>query len=69
MTQIQPDSLPGRGVPWWVILLAVLGGLLLLCLLAYGLYKVSGVLRTVQTVIQHNMDSTLDMENVYEKNT
>lgn len=39
MTQIQPDSLPGRGVPWWVILLAVLGGLLLLCLLAYGLYK------------------------------
>lgn len=44
MTQVQPDSLPGRGVPWWVILLAVLGGLLLLCLLAYGLYKVSGVL-------------------------
>ncbi|XP_047487979.1 integrin alpha-7-like isoform X1 [Penaeus chinensis] len=39
MTQVQPDSLPGRGVPWWVILLAVLGGLLLLCLLAYGLYK------------------------------
>ncbi|XP_042855750.1 integrin alpha-7-like isoform X1 [Penaeus japonicus] len=38
-TQVQPDSLPGRGVPWWVILLAVLGGLLLLILLAYGLYK------------------------------
>ncbi|XP_045625247.2 integrin alpha-PS3 isoform X1 [Procambarus clarkii] len=38
-TQIQPDTLPGKGVPWWVILLAVLGGLLLLGLLAYGLYK------------------------------
>lgn len=39
-TQIQPESLLGSGVPWWVILLAVLGGLLLLSLLAYGLYKV-----------------------------
>lgn len=39
-TQIQPESLMGSGVPWWVILLAVLGGLLLLGLLAYGLYKV-----------------------------
>lgn len=38
-TQIQPDTLPGKGVPWWVILLAVLGGLLLLVLLAYALYK------------------------------
>ncbi|KAG7165078.1 Integrin alpha-PS3-like [Homarus americanus] len=38
-TQIQPDSLPGRGVPWWIILLAVLAGLLLLGLLAYGLYR------------------------------
>ncbi|KAK4318879.1 hypothetical protein Pmani_010143 [Petrolisthes manimaculis] len=38
-TQIQPESLMGAGVPWWVILLAVLGGLLLLGLLAYGLYK------------------------------
>lgn len=39
-TQIQPDTLPGKGIPWWVILLAVLGGLLLLGLLAYGLHKV-----------------------------
>ncbi|KAK3883405.1 hypothetical protein Pcinc_012280 [Petrolisthes cinctipes] len=38
-TQIQPESPLGAGVPWWVILLAVLGGLLLLGLLAYGLYK------------------------------
>ncbi|XP_063612656.1 integrin alpha-7-like, partial [Penaeus indicus] len=39
MTQVQPYSPPGKGVPWWVILLALLGGLLLLSLLAYGLYK------------------------------
>ncbi|XP_064088810.1 integrin alpha-PS3-like [Macrobrachium nipponense] len=38
-THFLPDSLPGRGVAWWIILLAVLGGLLLLCLLAYALYK------------------------------
>ncbi|XP_068247321.1 integrin alpha-PS3-like [Palaemon carinicauda] len=38
-THFLPDSLPGRGVAWWIILLAVLGGLLLLTLLAYLLYK------------------------------
>lgn len=40
VTLIQPESLLAKGIPWWVILLAVLGGLLLLGLLAYGLYKV-----------------------------
>ncbi|XP_050720083.1 integrin alpha-PS3-like [Eriocheir sinensis] len=39
VTQIQPESLLAKGIPWWVILLAVLGGLLLLGLLAYGMYK------------------------------
>ncbi|XP_037803693.1 integrin alpha-7-like [Penaeus monodon] len=39
MTLVQPDSPPGKGVPWWVILLTLLGGLLLLSLLTYGLYK------------------------------
>lgn len=38
-THFLPDSLPGRGVAWWIILLAILGGLLLLTLLAYLLYK------------------------------
>ena len=41
VTYIQPDTLRAKGIPWWVILLAVLGGLLLLGLLAYGMYKVS----------------------------
>ncbi|XP_063843702.1 integrin alpha-PS3-like isoform X1 [Scylla paramamosain] len=39
VTYIQPDTLRAKGIPWWVILLAVLGGLLLLGLLAYGMYK------------------------------
>ncbi|KAK7074650.1 hypothetical protein SK128_017829 [Halocaridina rubra] len=38
-THFLPASLAGRGVAWWIILLAVLGGLLLLTLIAYGLYK------------------------------
>ncbi|XP_076048766.1 integrin alpha-PS5-like [Oratosquilla oratoria] len=38
-TRLVPGLLPGEAVPWWVILLAVLAGLLLLFLLAYGLYK------------------------------
>lgn len=40
MTQIQPESLQSSGIPWWAIWLAVIGGLLLLGLLTYGLYKV-----------------------------
>lgn len=28
-----------HGTPWWVILLAVLGGLLLLTAITYGMYK------------------------------
>ncbi|XP_050694208.1 integrin alpha-PS4-like [Eriocheir sinensis] len=39
VTHIQPENLAGRGVPWWVILLAILVGLLLVTLLAYALYK------------------------------
>lgn len=39
VTHIQPDTLAGRGIPWWVILLAILGGILLLGLLVYGLHK------------------------------
>lgn len=39
VTYIQPATLLDETIPWWVILLAVLGGLLLLGLLAYGLHK------------------------------
>ncbi|XP_047495129.1 integrin alpha-PS3-like [Penaeus chinensis] len=38
-TFLQPDRLPGRGVPWWVIVLSILGGLLLLGVTSYVLYK------------------------------
>lgn len=38
-TFLQPDRLPGRGVPWWVIVLSILGGLLLLGITSYVLYK------------------------------
>uniref|UniRef100_A0A0P4W2E3 Uncharacterized protein n=2 Tax=Scylla olivacea TaxID=85551 RepID=A0A0P4W2E3_SCYOL len=39
VTYIQPDTLLSVGVPWWMILLAVLGSLLLLGLVGYLLYK------------------------------
>ncbi|KAG0717791.1 Integrin alpha-PS5 [Chionoecetes opilio] len=38
-TPLQPRGLEGGDIPWWAILLALLGGLLLLGLLAYLLYK------------------------------
>ncbi|XP_076048735.1 integrin alpha-PS3-like [Oratosquilla oratoria] len=38
-TRLVPGLLPGESVPWWIILLAVLAGLLLLFLVIFGLYK------------------------------
>ncbi|KAK4312791.1 hypothetical protein Pmani_015803 [Petrolisthes manimaculis] len=38
-THLQPVSPMGSGIAWWIILLAVLGGILLLALLACGMYK------------------------------
>ena len=39
-TQVYPSNMGEAPVPWWVLLLAVLGGLLLLGVFVYGLYKV-----------------------------
>ena len=41
-TQVYPSNMGEAPVPWWVLLLAVLGGLLLLGVFVYGLYKVVG---------------------------
>ncbi|KAK3872358.1 hypothetical protein Pcinc_022575 [Petrolisthes cinctipes] len=38
-THLQPVSQVGSTIAWWIILLAVVGGILLLALLAWGMYK------------------------------
>ena len=39
-THVYPSNMGEAPVPWWILLLAVLGGLLLLGVLMYCLYKV-----------------------------
>lgn len=40
MVYLDPTAVVAEGVPWWVILLAVLAGLLVLALLVLLLWKV-----------------------------
>jgi len=40
MVEEEPDLTVPAPIPWWVYLLAALGGLLLLLLIIYVLYKV-----------------------------
>lgn len=44
---VSPESTVAQhsGVPWWIILVAVLAGVLILALLVYLLWKVSSVSR------------------------
>jgi len=39
-TEVFPSEMGEAPIPWWVWLLAALGGLLLLALICYCLYKV-----------------------------
>lgn len=64
-TQFLPDSLPGRGVAWWIILLAVLGGLLLLTLLAYMLYKMGFFTRKEQEEMKAQRAQVMSNGNDY----
>lgn len=45
MVTVSPESTVAQhsGVPWWIILVAVLAGVLILALLVYLLWKVSSV--------------------------
>jgi RsiW-degrading membrane proteinase PrsW (M82 family) len=43
-TEVFPSEMGEAPIPWWVWVLAALGGLLLLALISYCLYKVSYVL-------------------------
>ena len=43
------------GIPWWVWLLAALGGCLLLALITYCLYKVAELLHMCIFHCTHNM--------------
>ena len=52
MTTTVIPSEPGEaGIPWWVWLLAALGGILLLALITYCLYKVGLSNNIFQTAI------------------
>ena len=63
-TQVYPSNMGEAPVPWWVLLLAVLGGLLLLGVFVYGLYKV-GTCHTWIQLAYLDMNGEFESEKIF----